>query len=312
MFLFLLVISACSSKKEIAKSKSNTPFISKICTYKVYHQDYFDLLHDSNPRIKERNYQFSIQTFPDQIFKACYTQDLSKCLYELYDFRNTQRHLDVPGPCFKYKIEGENEIRVLDNSQVTLQLNDLLDLVKYSKDSIIIEARLVAESLLKRKDYLDSELLKEIKLIHEAQRGDVELGQKLISYSDNEQSISIDLNEEEMDFLAKSDAASMRSFTATLARTIDNETYLTDQLYCSDVFSLRNSERPELQAIIDQFFEGELDIYEIKHLTLRKDQRIYSTTSSMPVKISKGLHIRSKLIEKILQYEIEQINPFEN
>ena len=285
-------------------TKGQSPNNKMMAVFEVKHYDYFTF-EDSEPREKGWEFNLEVTLTGVDTFQACYQQELVDCLYHCEDLRKTGIRLNTGGICFTYTKMGDNTIQVLDKKEVLDYLNQLS---KYRSSSL--KRKQTKQTLRHIRDYLadeawlDQELSRELKVIHEYDDREIPIGVAGLLEEEEEKMNLNELTEEEIQFMNQTDWEKMGHIRAFRTPILNEQEFVFDYLYTLGLLSSDN--RPDFEAIMDAFFDGRLNLEEHEDATLNRAQRFLNKKSK---KLSYYLHHRrtkSETMNKITRLEIQR------
>lgn len=264
--LFLLFMaSSYIEAKDVAMKNS------KEAVFAIKHYDFFSYMN-SKPTPKSWEFDLTINQVDEKIWKACYTTELTKCLFQLNDFRQENIHInDNKGLCFLYELSHENQIQVKEKKEIITYLKELKrykpNTIKKKKLKEIMES---VQFLLKYKDELDKDLTRELKLIHELENKNIPM--QANGMFDSNEDIDFELlKKDEIEFLEKTNWQEINSFY--LYRTLSKNTaeFLFDFMFVTNPYTAK--ENVSLSKIANDYFQGKLKVDDYDNITLQMDQR---------------------------------------
>jgi hypothetical protein len=273
---------------------------SKICSIK--HQDYFSF-KTSEPNEKVCHFDMTIQHQYRKTYKATYSKSITYCFCLLDVFRREKITFDVSCASFIY-VTGRNGIKIKDRTEIINQLQEInLFLDKNYKGHLYFENfKNWIEEFTEDEKFLDTQLLREISLIHEFENKNIPIGVSGIINEDDDE--IIDLNEDEEEFLNQLDVEKLERIEVMKTYSLDKNTYQYDKILANSVLSSSPDRCTSIDEIISSFLESNIDIDYSKHISLNRDIRHLTVKNNELAYLLKEVMIHSESLHKINKLEI--------
>lgn len=275
-------------------------------TYQVEHYDYFSF-SKSTPSEKEWNFELNIQSTDQHTYTACYSQELTACLFNLHDFRKSQMSPGFGSSCFTYTLNEENAIVILDKTSILEQLNALkkaaFPQLKKKEVKALISS---VDFLLEYEDELEKDLSRELTLIHELEGFSIPMNVTEI-LQEEEETMPVDLQSLEQDEIAllnKTNWEEMKSLDMYKTPKLNDTTYLFDYLTGIDLIS--SKQKADFSAIARDFLLPDFNINQYDQVTLNRDQRKLFIETNQLIFLLKERRTISDNMKKITHIKIEK------